>query len=72
MSSNHLPDRRKFLKLSALAGLAATIQTPFDAAAQSAPGINPIDRTDRLTLLITADLHAQLNTHDEFFWEKIS
>ena len=69
MSSNHLPDRRKFLKLSALAGLAATIQTPFDAAAQPAPGINPIDRTDRLTLLITADLHAQLNTHDEFFWE---
>lgn len=26
-------------------------------------------KVDRITLLHTSDIHAQLNTHDEFFWE---
>jgi sulfur-oxidizing protein SoxB len=62
--------RREFLKRSALAGLAATVQLPFNAiASENKQEADHNNKRNRLTLLITADLHAQINTHDEFFWE---
>lgn len=67
MPKNHPSDRRNFLKRTALAGLAATVQIPF--AAQANEALSTERPGNKLTLLITADLHAQLNTHDEFFWE---
>jgi len=54
--------RRNFLKKSALTGIGATLLGQPEA---SASGLPP----KQVTLLITADLHAQLFTHDEFFWE---
>lgn len=82
--SNHSPagkgnSRRGFLKATALAGI-GTALSPTLAAAEvsgkgkkhqkdqqssqaSAPGSSTI------SLLITTDIHGQLFTHDEFFWE---
>ncbi|HTL06305.1 MAG TPA: bifunctional metallophosphatase/5'-nucleotidase [Gemmatimonadales bacterium] len=51
-----LVPRRDFLKAGALAGVGLGL------ARRHA-------RARRLTILHTADLHAQLDTHDEFFWE---
>lgn len=59
--------RRDFLKKAALAG-AGTVFGSGLAANQMIPHTPAAD--NRFTLLITADIHAQLNTHDEFFWEK--
>ena len=69
MSKQHSSPRRDFLKRSALAGLAATVQIPFTASATEKKSDSDTANANRLTLLITADLHAQINTHDEFFWE---
>ena len=69
MSKQHSSPRRDFLKRSALAGLAATVQIPFTASATEKKSDSDAANANRLTLLITADLHAQINTHDEFFWE---
>ncbi len=64
-SDRPLP-RRDFLKRSALAGLASALPISFGASAAEK---NTAANANRLSLLITADLHAQLNAHDEFFWE---
>jgi len=69
MPKNHNSDRRDFLKFSALAGLATTVQLPFAGQALANDADKKTVPPNRLTLLITSDLHAQLNTHDEFFWE---
>lgn len=63
------PARRDFLKRSALAGLAAGLPFPFVSTATETPNDAIPAASNRLTMLITADLHAQVNTHDEFFWE---
>ncbi len=62
--------RRDFLKKTTLAGLgtslagvAAAIPNPNSNLAKS------IDKPERFTILYTSDIHAQLHTHDEFFWE---
>ncbi len=70
-------NRRSFLKKSALAGIASAIIPVMGVAGEKkkeqVTGIagatpqNNISKT--ITLLITTDIHAQLNTHDEFFWE---
>jgi 2',3'-cyclic-nucleotide 2'-phosphodiesterase (5'-nucleotidase family) len=67
--------RKDFLKGSAAAGVGFALApsgwgrvlsdtTPGQQAIAPAPAA----RT-RITLLYTADIHAQLHTHDEFFWE---
>jgi 2',3'-cyclic-nucleotide 2'-phosphodiesterase (5'-nucleotidase family) len=69
-------NRRDFLKKSALVGLAAVLNpvTNFadetnllESAAQL--DINTDTTSQTITVLITTDIHSQLNTHDEFFWE---
>lgn len=68
--------RRDFLKRSALLGMAAGL-APLQSAI-SAPVVNtdpePLSPSlplgnGKVTLLYTSDIHAQLHTHDEFFWE---
>lgn len=68
--------RRDFLKRSALLGLSAGL-TPLAAAtaeqltgAYTRPAADQEEELQSITLLYTADLHAQLFTHDEFFWEQ--
>lgn len=76
-SSNN---RRDFLKKSALAGL-ATVLAPVSTIVAGnnseidtdADNVNNSSKDKNgkstVTLLITTDIHAQLFTHDEFFWE---
>jgi 2',3'-cyclic-nucleotide 2'-phosphodiesterase (5'-nucleotidase family) len=68
--------RRDFLKRSALLGMAAGLAPIHQAI--SAPAVNSIPEPSapllplgngKVTLLYTSDIHAQLHTHDEFFWE---
>ena len=61
--------RRDFLKKAALAGMGTTLGSVAMASTdelskKSEPGI-----PGRFTILYTSDIHAQLHTHDEFFWE---
>ncbi|MDO8998651.1 MAG: bifunctional metallophosphatase/5'-nucleotidase [Bacteroidota bacterium] len=69
-------NRRDFLKKSALAGVAVA----FNPLSNFAEGVIPtkdltVDLNNNnitsknITILITSDIHSQLNTHDEFFWE---
>ena len=69
-------NRRDFLKKSALVGLAAVLNpvTSFATETNLLESVALIDvNTDvtsqTITILITTDIHSQLNTHDEFFWE---
>ena len=62
--------RRDFLKKTTLAGLgtslagvAAAIPLANSSLAKS------IETSEKFTILYTSDIHAQLHTHDEFFWE---
>ena len=63
--------RRDFLKKATLAGLG----TSLAAVAGTTPAIagetkgTDTATTNRFTILYTSDIHAQLHTHDEFFWE---
>ena len=70
--------RREFLKNASLAGLAFT-GLPQVAGAASGDDHHEKEmlrnkavqngKAKRITLLHTADIHGQLYTHDEFFWE---
>jgi 2',3'-cyclic-nucleotide 2'-phosphodiesterase (5'-nucleotidase family) len=68
-------DRRDFLKKSAMVGLAAVLNpvTNFAAGTQVFQENQTVPVSDQgtqtITVLITTDIHSQLNTHDEFFWE---
>ncbi|MCF8423011.1 MAG: bifunctional metallophosphatase/5'-nucleotidase [Bacteroidia bacterium] len=74
MSSDN---RREFLKKSALLGLATVLNPLSDVVAANniSDEINELNTISNLTnnqtitLLITTDIHSQINTHDEFFWE---
>lgn len=72
-------NRRKFLRHSLLAGLAAGV-SPMTVLAKDAPamekhadGAIELDDTSALTgtisLLQTTDVHCQIHPHDELFWE---
>lgn len=67
-------NRRDFLKKSALVGLVATLN-PLAGFATNTATENETQnesantKTKNITILITTDIHSQLNTHDEFFWE---
>lgn len=59
--------RRTFLKSSALLGVGASLfRFP---SAQAHPNDLQQDEMKKITILYTADIHGQLFTHDEFFWE---
>ena len=67
-------NRRDFLKKSALLSLASVFNPLTEVIASntiSEESINdaatPTKKT--ITFLITTDIHSQINTHDEFFWE---
>jgi sulfur-oxidizing protein SoxB len=70
-------NRREFLKKSALLGLATVLNPLSDVVASNnvSDEINELNTISNLTnnqtvtLLITTDIHSQINTHDEFFWE---
>jgi S-sulfosulfanyl-L-cysteine sulfohydrolase len=68
-------NRREFLKKSALAGIATAMVPVMGLGGEkktekTSPAHRPeIPGSDSVTFLITTDIHAQLNTHDEFFWE---
>lgn len=66
-------DRRDFLRRTAMTGAATALAgiAPAAAASQQPLGaIQEIGGNRHITLLITSDIHAQLHTHDEFFWEQ--
>ena len=54
-----MSDRRDFIKAGAIAG--AGLALP--------PGMLRQGQVQHLTILHTSDIHGQLETHDEFFWE---
>ena len=69
-------NRRDFLKKSALVGLAATLN-PLSGFANNTfvnkdlegESLDATAGSKKISILITTDIHSQLNTHDEFFWE---
>lgn len=75
--NNNNNDRRGFLKKSILAGLGATIIPGISLKANDFETDNFLKKEtgdDKpkpgiVSVLVTSDIHAQLNTHDEFFWE---
>jgi sulfur-oxidizing protein SoxB len=72
-------NRREFIKKTTLAGLAVVLApaTNMIASTITLDGLNPeeitednnISKKQTVTILITTDIHSQLFTHDEFFWE---
>ena len=69
-----MPTRRDFLKQAGSTGVALAVPSAFQEGANAA--IRPQSRTvtagkaDHITILHTADIHAQLDIHDEFFYEQ--
>jgi S-sulfosulfanyl-L-cysteine sulfohydrolase len=66
--------RRDFLKKSALAGIGTSLVPLAGVQAMSSHNANPKAGippkvANKFTILYTSDIHAQLHTHDEFFWE---
>ncbi len=63
--------RRNFLKKTALAGIGTSLAGVTGAlpVADMATKENAVAASNRFTILYTSDIHAQLHTHDEFFWE---
>jgi len=53
------PTRRQFLRQTCITGMAIAVAGSNAEAAE----------TRKFRVLITSDIHAQLFTHDEFFWE---
>jgi 2',3'-cyclic-nucleotide 2'-phosphodiesterase (5'-nucleotidase family) len=67
-NSPQLPSRRTFLKNSALLSLGTSLfRFPSDQAHMPDPRQNG---SKKISILYTADIHGQLFTHDEFFWEQ--
>jgi S-sulfosulfanyl-L-cysteine sulfohydrolase len=77
-TKNNGDDRRSFIKKSALTSLAAVLapvtdmiggkyQEPLSDEEVLSEGQK--SQADTVTILVTSDIHAQLRTHDEFFWE---
>lgn len=67
-------NRRDFFKKSALLGLATVFNPLSDVVASKVVSEETIEDNSTstkqtITVLITTDIHSQINTHDEFFWE---
>jgi sulfur-oxidizing protein SoxB len=63
--------RRDFLKKTTLAGIGTSLAgvaaaIPVATTETKEPATNA---SSHFTILYTSDIHAQLHTHDEFFWE---
>ncbi len=67
MKNNNEGARRSFLKKSILSGLGLAV-TPL-AKAEEGLVAESAKSNNKVTFLITSDIHAQVNTHDEFFFE---
>ena len=68
--------RRTFIKLGSAAGVGLALPGIKGQDSQKADNEKEDDKKNQsangsgtFTILITADLHAQVHTHDEFFWE---
>lgn len=61
--------RRDFLKKAALAGMGSTLGSTAIAGTGDLAKEVPEGLPGRFSILYTSDIHAQLHTHDEFFWE---
>lgn len=61
--------RRDFLKKAALAGMGTTLGSVAIAGTTELSKKSESGTPGRFTILYTSDIHAQLHTHDEFFWE---
>jgi sulfur-oxidizing protein SoxB len=67
-------NRRDFLKKSVLASATAALLpitkfTDANASVSEAEATTKSSNSNNVTILVTADIHAQLHTHDEFYWE---
>ncbi len=66
--------RRDFLKSTTLAGLGTSLAIVTPAVASATDNAKQAYRDaekapNQFTILYTSDIHSQLHTHDEFFWE---
>lgn len=63
--------RRDFLKKTTLAGLGTSLAGVAGAIPLTNSETKQLtpEASTRFTILYTSDIHAQLHTHDEFFWE---
>ncbi|MBP9070051.1 MAG: twin-arginine translocation signal domain-containing protein, partial [Bacteroidia bacterium] len=72
---NMSDNRRDFLKKSALVGMGVLLSPVTNAVTSSVSnseanmqgGKGVVSKKQTVTILITTDIHSQLNTHDEFF-----
>ena len=75
-------DRRNFIKNATVLGfgIPASLATISKANANTSSSSNQnivnsketnIQAENEFSIFITTDLHAQIHTHDEFFWEMI-
>jgi 2',3'-cyclic-nucleotide 2'-phosphodiesterase (5'-nucleotidase family) len=70
-------NRRNFLKKSAIIGLASLLNPMSEVIATNTREVDSEEDSYQqqksnekiVTILITTDIHSQLFTHDEFFWE---
>jgi 2',3'-cyclic-nucleotide 2'-phosphodiesterase (5'-nucleotidase family) len=70
-------NRRNFLKKSAIIGLASLLNPMSEVIASNTKEVDSEEDSYQqqksnekiVTILITTDIHSQLFTHDEFFWE---
>lgn len=60
-------DRRSFLRRVGLLGAGLSAGPAFTRCLQRGPVAQ--GAAQRVTILHTSDIHAQLDTHDEFFWD---
>jgi sulfur-oxidizing protein SoxB len=62
--------RREFLKKTTLAGIGTSlVSVNINARGNEERSASTLTSSSKFTILYTSDIHAQLNTHDEFFWE---
>jgi S-sulfosulfanyl-L-cysteine sulfohydrolase len=79
---NKNADRRSFLKNAAVLGIGipSAMSISSNASAGENKSVHNVDKniikngidtpsSDEFSIFITTDLHAQIHTHDEFFWE---
>ena len=71
LNDENTNSRRDFLKKTTLAGLGTSLAGVAGAIPLTAGASRGIDVAgqNQFTILYTSDIHAQLHTHDEFFWE---
>lgn len=61
--------RRDFLKKSLLSSIGVISTNTKAFSNPKEENQTDFKKSDKITILITSDIHAQINTHDEFFWE---